>query len=69
MVQTSEKICENNSAYWQDVIGKLETNIDDCSGEQLGYVMELLLQAGAKDVYYTPVYMKKTDGVAIACDL
>lgn len=43
----------------QDVIYKLESNIDDCSGEILGYVMERLMEAGARDVNYTPVYMKK----------
>lgn len=42
-----------------DVIYKLETNIDDCSGEVLGYVMDRLLEAGARDVHYIPVYMKK----------
>lgn len=42
-----------------DVIYKLESNIDDCSGEALGYVMERLLTEGAKDVNYIPVYMKK----------
>ena len=43
----------------EDVIYKLESNIDDCSGESMGYVMDRLLEAGARDVHYTPVYMKK----------
>ncbi len=42
-----------------DTITKLESNIDDCSGEVLGYVMEQLFKAGAKDVHYMPVFMKK----------
>lgn len=37
----------------------METNIDDCSSEILGYVQELLLASGALDVFYTPIYMKK----------
>ncbi len=43
----------------RDTIFKLETNIDDCSGEALGYVMERLFEAGARDVHYMPVFMKK----------
>ena len=42
-----------------DTIYKLESNIDDCTGEALGFVMEELLCAGARDVHYIPVYMKK----------
>lgn len=42
-----------------DVIWKLETNLDDCTGEILGYVMERLFEAGARDVHYMPVFMKK----------
>lgn len=42
-----------------DVIYKLESCIDDCTGEAFGYVMQRLMEAGAKDVCYYPVYMKK----------
>ena len=43
----------------EEDIWKLESNIDDCSGEVLGYTMERLLAAGARDVCYAPIYMKK----------
>ena len=42
-----------------DGLELLETNLDDCIGEALGYTMNLLLKAGANDVWYTPIYMKK----------
>lgn len=43
----------------KDEIWKLETNIDDCSGEVFGQLMEKLFSAGARDVHYSPVFMKK----------
>lgn len=43
----------------EDKIWKLETDIDDCSGETMGYVMRLLLENGAREVHYTPIYTKK----------
>ena len=38
---------------------KMEVNVDDISVEWLGYVMDMLFNAGANDVFYTPIYMKK----------
>lgn len=37
----------------------MESNIDDCAGEVLGYTMDLLFEAGARDVWFTPIFMKK----------
>ncbi len=42
-----------------DKVWVLEANIDDCNGEALSIAMDLLFQNGAKDVYYTPIFMKK----------
>ena len=45
---------EKPQAVWA-----LEANLDDCTGEALGFAMERLLEAGARDVWYTPAFMKK----------
>lgn len=37
----------------------METNVDDCTGELLGYTSEKLFKNGAIDVFYTPIFMKK----------
>ncbi len=42
-----------------DRIVKLEANIDDATGEELGHCMDCLMQAGARDVSFVPIYMKK----------
>ena len=42
-----------------DEMWVVETNIDNMSGEILGYTMDKLFEAGAADVYFTPIQMKK----------
>lgn len=42
-----------------DQVFVAETNVDDSTPELLGHVMELLLEAGALDVFFTPIQMKK----------
>ncbi len=42
-----------------ETVWMLETNIDDSTGETIGYTTEKLLEAGALDVFCVPIYMKK----------
>ena len=37
----------------------VETNVDDMTGELLGYVQERLFDLGARDVWFSPIQMKK----------
>lgn len=50
---------ESTSPLPQESLTLIETNIDDMNPEIFDYVMHRLLEAGAVDVYLTPVYMKK----------
>lgn len=50
-----------NKEHIDNHMMKMEVNLDDISGEWLGYVMDMLFNAGANDVFYTPIYMKKID--------
>lgn len=52
-----------------DTIIKLEANIDDCTGETLGFVSERLFEAGALDVHFVPCFMKKNRPAYILCVL
>ena len=42
-----------------DTVAVIETHLDDCNPEWLGGLMEMLFDAGALDVAYTPLQMKK----------
>ena len=52
-------IGETAAGRGDDRVVVLETNIDNMTPEMLGFAMEKLFEAGAVDVFFTPVYMKK----------
>jgi hypothetical protein len=52
----ASKLAANTS---QETISVLESNLDDLNPQVFGYVMDRLLEAGALDVFGTPVQMKK----------
>ncbi|HAW60512.1 MAG TPA: nickel pincer cofactor biosynthesis protein LarC, partial [Actinobacteria bacterium] len=57
---------EFESAEMDEVL-VIETNIDDLSPEFYGYITEKLFEAGAFDVWASPIYMKKNrPGLALS---
>ena len=46
--------------YETNTVTRIETNLDDVSPQVLGAVMQKLLGAGALDVWFTPIQMKKS---------
>ncbi len=52
-------IGELEQPFHHDELVILETNIDDMNPEVYPFVMEKLMEAGALDVYLTPIIMKK----------
>lgn len=50
---------DSDDEYLHDEVTVLETNIDNATGEAMGYTLEKLLLAGARDAFFQPIYMKK----------
>jgi uncharacterized protein (TIGR00299 family) protein len=46
--------------YQQETVAVLETQVDESTPQTIAFVMDLLLQAGALDVFTQPVVMKKS---------
>jgi hypothetical protein len=58
---------ERASSEESDAVCLVETNLDNASGELVGYLFEKLFAAGAVDVYTTAIQMKKSrPGVKIS---
>lgn len=51
-----------------DKVIEMSCNVDDMTGEEIGYATGILMNNGALDVFTTPVYMKKNrPGILITC--
>lgn len=56
---TPEQQNRPEAEFERDEVVVIEANIDNMTGEALGWLMEHLLASGALDVSYTPLQMKK----------
>src|SRR5690348_2671678 len=52
-------LVDDTAGFERDEIAVLESNIDNMTGEALGWLLDRLLTAGALDASYTPLQMKK----------
>ena len=53
------RIIESGDVCRSDEVDVIETNIDHLTGEEIGYLFDVIMDAGASDVSITPIIMKK----------
>ena len=54
------RLGEQEQPAQRETLHQIEANIDDMNPEVFGYLFERLLELGARDVYVTPITMKKS---------
>ncbi|MDD3587221.1 MAG: nickel pincer cofactor biosynthesis protein LarC [Thermoguttaceae bacterium] len=52
--EREDKNCDSDEQLWM-----VETNLDDMSGESLAYLIQKLWEAAPRDIFTTPIQMKK----------
>ena len=60
--------CGAGSGSSEQVL-ELSCNVDDMTAEEIGFAMEMIFAAGARDVYAVPVLMKKSRPGTMICAL
>lgn len=50
---------DGKQLVWRPGLWQLEVNLDDCPGQLVARALQMALEAGALDVWATPVTMKK----------
>ena len=59
---------EQSGEAQMNQVSELSCNLDDMTGEELGFAAEMLLEAGVLDVFITPIQMKKNrPGQLLTC--
>ncbi len=61
-------MADKRFSFMPDSVAELSCNLDDMTGEDIGFAAELLMREGALDVWTAPIFMKKNrPGVLLTC--